>query len=148
MKGDEKEMARVWLTDEKSVKIEGKRLKILEALSFDAMSQANLIKFLQLDGFTSNNITDEVRDLTVWGFITNDGSLMRLTELGTKFTTNLERVRAAAEKLKQVKRTLSQQEAKAAEREYMDLLWSLGSNERVMYDLDREAYFGDREEQS
>jgi len=42
------------------------------------------------------------------------------------------------------KKTLSQQEAKAAEREYMDLLWSLGSNERVMYDLDREAYFGDR----
>jgi hypothetical protein len=28
------------------------------------------------------------------------------------------------------KKTLSQQEAKAAEREYMDLLWSLGSNER------------------
>lgn len=141
-------MARVWLTDEKSVRIEGKRLKILEALSFEAMIQANLIRFLQEDGFTSNNITDEVRDLTAWGFITNDRSLMRLTDLGTKFTSNLERVRAAAEKLKQVKRTLSQQEAKAAEREYMDLLWSLGSNERIMYDLDREAYFGDREEQS
>ena len=141
-------MARVWLIDKKSVRVEGKIFKILEALSLDAMSQANLIRFLQEDGFTSNNITDEVRDLTAWGFITNDGSLMRLNELGTKFTTNLEKVRAAAEKLRRAKKTLSQQEAKAAEREYMDLLWSLGSNERVMYDLDREAYFGDREEQS
>ena len=140
-------MARVWLTDEKSVKIEGKKLKILEALSLDAMSQANLIRFLQEDGFTSNNITDEVRDLTAWGFITNDGSLMRLTDLGTKFTTNLEMVKAAAEKLKQVNRTLSQQEVKAAKREYMDLLWGL-ADEGIMYDLDREAYFGDREEQT
>jgi len=142
-----KKMARVWLTDEKSVRIEGKRLKILEALGLDAMIQANLIRFLQEDGFTSNNITDEVRDLTAWGFITNDRSLMKLTDLGTKFTSNLERVRTAAEKLKQAKKTLSQQEAKAAEREYMDLLWGLGA-EGLMYDLDEEAYFGDREEQS
>jgi len=34
-------MAKVQLTDEKSVRIEGKRLKILEALSLDAMIQAN-----------------------------------------------------------------------------------------------------------
>lgn len=134
-------MARVWLTDEKSVRIEGKKFKILEALSLDAMSQANLIRFLQEDGFTSNNITDEVRDLTAWGFITNDGSLMRLTELGIKFTTNLEMVRAAAEKLRQAKKTLSPQEARIEEDRYMDLMWSL-SEQGIMYDLDMDALRG------
>jgi len=134
-------MARVWLTDKKSVRIEGKKFKILEALSLDAMSQANLIRFLQEDGFTSNNITDEVRDLTAWGFITNDGSLMRLTELGIKFTTNLEMVRAAAEKLRQAKKTLSPQEARIEEDRYMDLMWSL-SEQGIMYDLDMDALRG------
>ncbi len=139
-------MAKVWLTDEKSVKIEGKKLRILESLSLDAMSQADIIRSLQGDGFASNNITDEIRDLTSWGFITNDGSLIRLTELGIKFTSNLERVKDAAEDLKLTKKTLDQQKIRAAEREYMDLLWKIGSEERIVYDLDREAYSGDREE--
>jgi len=139
-------LAKVWLTDEKSVKIEGKKLRILESLSLDAMSQADIIRSLQGDGFASNNITDEIRDLTSWGFITNDGSLIRLTELGIKFTSNLERVKDAAEDLKLTKKTLDQQKIRAAEREYMDLLWKIGSEERIVYDLDREAYSGDREE--
>ena len=88
-----------------------------------------------------------IQTMPVHSFPCLCGCLMRLTDLGTKFTTNLEMVKAAAEKLRQAKRTLSQQEARAAEREYMDLLWGLGA-EGLMYDLDREAYFGNREEQS
>lgn len=134
-------MARVWISTEKSVKIEGRKLKILEALSLDAMSQANLIRFLQEDGYTSNNITDEVRNLTAWGFITMDGSLLRLADLGIRFTSNLEKVRAAAKRLRLAKKTLSPQEARVEEDRYMDLMWSFGE-QGIMYDLDMDAMRG------